>query len=154
MATHEEHKQHANVGDKTVKEVAKWVANDIGLPMYKDAFEGNHIDGDALKVLDKDDLIDLGIKSVGHRIKILTAIASIQQVANIAHRNKVLLDFTEHYYCCAIFPRQYKITNTFLEVRFLTWPVLERGARCSTTRSSPTREGPLRRGTCRTSFLR
>ena len=105
MATAEEHKDHAFSGNMSAKDVGNWVstppnpgkpgAGGLGMPQYRAAFEQNHIDGECLKTLDKEDLVDLGINSVGHRIKILAAIASIQQVAAIEHRNKVLLQFTE-----------------------------------------------------------
>ena len=82
--------------EKTVEEVGKWVAEELKLPEYTSAFTDNHIDGAHLTVLDKEDLEDMGIKSVGHRLKILQSIKSIKQVSAIADRNKVILRFTEH----------------------------------------------------------
>ena len=82
--------------EKTVEEVGKWVAEELKLPEYTAAFTDNHIDGAHLTVLDKEDLEDMGIKSVGHRLKILQSIKSIKQVSAIADRNKVILRFTEH----------------------------------------------------------
>jgi hypothetical protein len=52
---------------------------DLGLEDYAEAFRANHIDAEVLRRLTADDLIALGITSVGHRRKILRAIAALDQ---------------------------------------------------------------------------
>lgn len=50
----------------------------LGLGDYAAAFEANHIDDSILPTLTKDDLIELGIASLGHRKILLAAIEALQ----------------------------------------------------------------------------
>src|SRR5579883_49236 len=50
----------------------------LALDQYAASFRDNHIDGDALKDLTADDLAALGVASIGHRRKLLAAIASLR----------------------------------------------------------------------------
>ena len=55
-------------------QVCEWLAaSDANFEPYLAAFRENHIDGRALDLLTREDLLDLGIKSVGHRLAILRA---------------------------------------------------------------------------------
>jgi class 3 adenylate cyclase len=56
-------------------DVAAWLKN-LGLGQYEAAFRDNAIDGDLLPSLTADDLKDLGVTIVGHRRKLLDAIAA------------------------------------------------------------------------------
>ena len=56
-------------------DVAQWLA-DLGLSQYSDAFEEHAIDGDILEKLNDDDLKELGVKALGHRKRLLEAIAA------------------------------------------------------------------------------
>ena len=56
--------------------VAAWLKN-LGLEQYEAAFRDNAIDGDLLPSLTAEDLKDLGVTIVGHRRKLLDAIAAI-----------------------------------------------------------------------------
>ena len=58
-------------------DVATWL-NGLGLDRYKQAFEDNAIDFALLSKLTADDLRDIGITAVGHRRKLLEAIAALQ----------------------------------------------------------------------------
>ena len=49
----------------------------IGLTQYAEAFRANDIDGKLLSRLTNDDLKDLGVASLGHRKKLLEAIADL-----------------------------------------------------------------------------
>ena len=49
----------------------------IGLAQYAEAFRANDIDGDLLRRLTNDDLKDIGVASLGHRKKLLEAIADL-----------------------------------------------------------------------------
>lgn len=63
-------------------DVGEWLRS-IGLGQYEAAFRQNEIDGEILPSLTADDLKDVGIALVGHRRKILTAIAELSAlVAN------------------------------------------------------------------------
>jgi SAM (Sterile alpha motif) domain-containing protein len=56
-------------------DVAAWL-QDLGLERYVPAFRDNDIDAEVLPELTADDLISIGVTSVGHRRKLLAAIAS------------------------------------------------------------------------------
>jgi hypothetical protein len=56
--------------------VAKWL-RDLGLEQYAPAFHDNDIDGKVLCRLTGEDLRDLGVTSIGHRRRLLDAIATL-----------------------------------------------------------------------------
>jgi class 3 adenylate cyclase len=58
-------------------DVADWLSR-LGLEQYAPAFAANDIDGEILRELTADDLIGLGITSIGHRRKLLAAIAVLR----------------------------------------------------------------------------
>jgi class 3 adenylate cyclase len=55
-------------------DIASWLA-EFGLERYVEAFEANDIDAAVLGTLNADDLKELGVTSLGHRKKLLEAIA-------------------------------------------------------------------------------
>lgn len=57
-------------------DIAVWLQN-LGLERYAPAFRDNDVDGEVLPELTADDLISIGVTSVGHRRKLLAAIASL-----------------------------------------------------------------------------
>lgn len=58
-------------------DIAAWL-RDLGLDRYVPAFDANDIDGAVLPTLTAGDLEQLGINSVGHRRKLLDAIAALR----------------------------------------------------------------------------
>jgi class 3 adenylate cyclase len=58
-------------------DVADWLSG-LGLGQYAPAFAANDIDGEVLPELTADDLTGLGITSIGHRRKLLAAIADLR----------------------------------------------------------------------------
>lgn len=56
--------------------VTAWLEG-LGLERYAEAFADNDIDADTLPVLTADDLKEIGVASLGHRKKLLTAIADL-----------------------------------------------------------------------------
>src|SRR5438034_7872774 len=58
-------------------DVAAWL-RELGLEQYAPAFHDNAVDGEVLRELTADDLKDLGVSLVGHRRKLLAAIARLQ----------------------------------------------------------------------------
>ena len=60
-------------------DVGVWLGN-LGLGQYEAAFRENAIDGDVLLRLTADDLKDLGVTIVGHRRKLLDAIAALNSL--------------------------------------------------------------------------
>jgi class 3 adenylate cyclase len=57
-------------------DIAAWL-RDLGLERYIQAFEANDIDAAVLRTLHVDDLRELGVTSLGHRKKLLDAIAAL-----------------------------------------------------------------------------
>ena len=60
-------------------EIAEWLAS-LGLGSYAQAFRDNHIDAEDLPSLTTDDLKEIGVASVGHRRRLLSAISSLQTI--------------------------------------------------------------------------
>jgi class 3 adenylate cyclase/predicted ATPase len=58
-------------------DVAAWLRG-LGLEQYAPAFRDNDVDGEVLPELTADDLISIGVTSVGHRRKLLAAIAAMR----------------------------------------------------------------------------
>ena len=57
-------------------DVVAWLRG-LGLEQYAPAFRDNDVDVEVLPALTTDDLISIGVTSVGHRRKLLAAIASL-----------------------------------------------------------------------------
>src|SRR5215471_16279637 len=64
------------VGEASV-DIAAWL-HGLGLQQYEQAFRENAIDAEVLRELTTDDLRDLGVNLVGHRRKLLAAIAVLR----------------------------------------------------------------------------
>ncbi|MGH6917899.1 MAG: AAA family ATPase, partial [Geminicoccaceae bacterium] len=58
-------------------DVSRWL-RDLGLEHYAEALRANDIDGETLSRLTAADLIAIGVRSLGHRRKLLDAIALLQ----------------------------------------------------------------------------
>jgi hypothetical protein len=56
-------------------DIAAWL-RELGLERYEEAFRENEIDAEILAKLTPDDLKAIGLTSVGHRRKLLEAIAA------------------------------------------------------------------------------
>ena len=61
-------------------DVAEWLRG-LGLEQYTPAFAANDVDGEVLPELTAEDLIGLGVASIGHRRKLLAAIAALRSGA-------------------------------------------------------------------------
>jgi len=57
-------------------DIAAWL-NRLGLQQYEQAFRANDVDAEVLPELTADDLISIGVTSVGHRRKLLAAIVAL-----------------------------------------------------------------------------
>src|SRR5215212_1211071 len=67
-------------------DVCTWLRG-LGLERYEQTFLANDIDMDVLADLTADDLSGLGIVSIGHRRKILAAIAALRNSASPSPRS-------------------------------------------------------------------
>src|SRR5215470_6460006 len=72
--------QH-DVCARHVMDVVVWLRN-LGLGKYEAAFRDNEIDDSVLPNLTAEDLKDLGVSVVGHRRKLLDAIAALRTDAD------------------------------------------------------------------------
>ena len=61
-------------------DIADWLRS-LGLEQYEPAFRDNAIEGSVLPRLTRDDLKDIGVAQVGHRRKLLDAIAALEEPA-------------------------------------------------------------------------
>src|SRR6516165_2812127 len=61
-------------------DLASWLQQ-LGLAQYEPAFRDNEVDGDVLPDLTAEDLIAIGVTPVGHRRKLLSAIAALGAAA-------------------------------------------------------------------------
>ena len=68
-------RQQAN--QDAIMDVGAWLRS-LGLERYEAAFSDNEIDGTVLPSLTAEDLKDLGVGIVGHRRKLLDAIAALR----------------------------------------------------------------------------
>jgi class 3 adenylate cyclase/predicted ATPase len=59
-------------------DIAAWL-NRLGLDQYEQAFRENDVDAEVLPELMAEDLIGLGVTSIGHRRKLLAAIAALRE---------------------------------------------------------------------------
>src|SRR6516165_8539968 len=64
----------------TLMDVSAWLRG-LGLERYAPAFRDNDIDAEILAELTADDLIGLGVTSIGHRRRLLAAIAALREAA-------------------------------------------------------------------------
>jgi len=79
-------------------DVQAWLEG-LGLGQYTEAFAANHIDGPTLRSLTSDDLRELGVASLGHRKRLLEAIASLADDRSVgrseAERRQVAVLFAD-----------------------------------------------------------
>jgi class 3 adenylate cyclase/predicted ATPase len=66
---------------EAVVDIAAWLQR-LGLEQYEQAFRANDIDPEVLPELTAEDLISIGVTSVGHRRKLLAAIAALGDKPN------------------------------------------------------------------------
>jgi class 3 adenylate cyclase len=64
---------------EAVVDIAAWLQR-LGLEQYEQAFRANDIDSEVLPELTAEDLISIGVTSVGHRRKLLAAIAALHDI--------------------------------------------------------------------------
>ena len=67
----------------TTMDVGSWLQS-LGLEKYERAFRENDVDAEVLAHLTADDLISIGVASVGHRRKLLAAIGALATDATVA----------------------------------------------------------------------
>jgi hypothetical protein len=70
--------------------VVAWL-NHLGLEQYEPAFRENDIDAEVLPELMAEDLIGLGVTSIGHRRKLLAAIAALREKSKPASESTALI---------------------------------------------------------------
>ena len=63
-------------------EITRWLEG-LGLEQYEHAFREGDVDAEVLPELMADDLIALGVTSIGHRRKLLAAIAALRPTGGL-----------------------------------------------------------------------
>ena len=63
-------------------DVGDWLRS-LGLQQYETLFRENDVDAEVLSTLGADDLRELGVSSLGHRKKLLAAIAALGNGSNV-----------------------------------------------------------------------
>src|SRR5215469_6913977 len=58
-------------------DVAEWLRG-LGLEQYAPAFRDNDVDGEVLRRLTGEDLLEVGVASVGHRRRLLDSIVALE----------------------------------------------------------------------------
>ena len=66
-------------------DISTWLG-ELGLGKYAELFRSNDIDASVIRQLNDDDLKELGVASLGHRKKLLEAIAALGQAPQAATR--------------------------------------------------------------------
>jgi SAM domain (Sterile alpha motif) len=69
-------------GNKDATDIGGWLRS-LGLEQYEATFRENEIDDTVLPTVTAEDLKDLGVDIVGHRRKLLNAIALLRADANV-----------------------------------------------------------------------
>jgi class 3 adenylate cyclase/predicted ATPase len=69
-------------GERMIMDLGCWLRS-LGLGQYEDAFRENAIDSEVLPALTVDDLKDLGVTKIGHRRRLLDAIAALRVNTNL-----------------------------------------------------------------------
>ena len=69
-------------------DISNWLLG-LGLQQYEKAFRDNDIDPTVLVELTADDLVGLGVTSIGHRRKLLGAIARLKDAEAPARTNPI-----------------------------------------------------------------
>jgi hypothetical protein len=67
-------------------DIGGWLRG-LGLGQYEAAFRENEIDGEVLPTLTAEDLKELGVTILGHRRKMLTAIANLGSTETNPHNS-------------------------------------------------------------------
>ena len=99
------------------QDVADHVTNELGLPQYAKLFFEQDISGEELACLVKQDLIDMGITSVGHRLKILEDFHTLRAAKAAEARTTKLHTWSEFgWYCCNFYPRTFKLTQAAIKI--------------------------------------
>jgi SAM domain (Sterile alpha motif) len=72
-------------------DIAAWL-RELGLERYARALRENDVDAEILRTLAAEDLKELGVTSLGHRKRLLEAIAQLNDEASAASRTGAMRD--------------------------------------------------------------
>ena len=107
-----------------LKDLEDWDEDGVGdwldqedLAQYKATFKENHITGHVLPDLDDEDLQDMGIESVGHRVLLIARLQDFKAAKMISSRTEVMLRW-QHYRYAPWHPfdtRRHKLTSSAIE---------------------------------------
>lgn len=118
-----------------VEQTTKWVGK-IGFPDFSEAFARHLIDGEVLCLMDEKHLVEIGITTVGRRVKFLKTLQGLKIADRNKRRNNIVWSADEVrsvtccgtlYYsicCCEQPPEKYKMSGISLRFKstHFTWP--------------------------------
>ncbi|KAK6533376.1 Adaptor for signal transduction [Orbilia ellipsospora] len=108
FATIPEMPNNKNIMNWSTEDVVTFM-NELGLPQYPDAWIDNEVTGEALIHLNHEELQEMGIESIGHRLQILKAVYKVK----IAHEVPIEAD---HYVPITANPADANPDTTFVTV--------------------------------------
>ena len=111
-------------------EVASYLQSKEELGNYAELFQSHKIDGSVAYRLTDEDLKDMGIKAIGDRHRILSALETMKKAKDQKDREKILWQGDEVLYwsccdgclttCCGLCkddPEQYTLRSNYLEIK-------------------------------------
>lgn len=102
----------------TTEEVCEWLQKEGVKPSVMEHFQRERIVGSDLNLMDKQDLIDMGL-TVGNRIRVLRLLHGFKYSSMVAKMQNVIWEGTEWALCPCypIFKEHYVLTKTTLTLR-------------------------------------
>ena len=101
----------------TSKDIARHVAQELGLPSVAPLFIQHDITGAEVASIVMSDLKAMGIKSVGHRHTILESFRVLKAARAAQARMQNLHKWSEFgLICCQCYPRSFKLTQSSIKI--------------------------------------
>ena len=80
--------------EDTAVDVGSWLRN-LGLERYEAAFRENDVNAEVLRHLTAEDLEELGVAAIGHRRRLLVAIAALRSRRHAGCRSRSVVNRPE-----------------------------------------------------------
>jgi hypothetical protein len=100
------------------KEVREWLENE-GLAQYATLFQAQNVSGAEVPYLSDENLKQLGISKVGHRIKLLNSAKNFKRTLQNWQRNETIFECQNWHLrprACVFFPTKYRLTPAAIVV--------------------------------------
>lgn len=99
-------------------DVPEWLES-LGLGQYGENFSEHAVTGEDMPFLQDYQLLEMGVISVGDRIRILAATERFMRSLKNEQRNKVIMKFKDWYpiSLCSVYERAYEVSESAIEVK-------------------------------------